>query len=370
MKKSLLLILFVIMSITSVFGTMDHNVSIASMYSVQDLSQQEIDGILHMREEEKLARDVYLTLYDKWHLPVFNNIASAEQQHMDQIGYLIEKYNLTDPVVSDEVGAFTNEEIGNLYNQLVSQGETSITDALKVGATIEDLDIKDLEDYLAQTDNDDIRAAYQNLMKGSRNHLRSFTSQLNNYGITYEPQYLTQSEEETIINTDYERGIMYGPNGSVVRTMNMTQQGMGMGAQHQQGQGYYYQQRYNNTNTYQQQYQQARAGQVQGQNPRGYAQAGNGVQQYQPQNGGAQQGANMRGGAQGYGNAQNPQGNMQAQGQSAGRGYGQATGNAAVAQQQVQQTVQDNTNSTATGFTATIRNMFRNMFGKLFNWFD
>lgn len=32
----------------------------------EELNQTEIDGIMLMREEEKLAHDVYLTLHNKW----------------------------------------------------------------------------------------------------------------------------------------------------------------------------------------------------------------------------------------------------------------------------------------------------------------
>ena len=37
------------------------------------LSDAEAATLVFMREEEKLARDVYITLYDQWEHPVFNN---------------------------------------------------------------------------------------------------------------------------------------------------------------------------------------------------------------------------------------------------------------------------------------------------------
>ena len=181
----------------------------------QELDEQEKEGILHMREEEKLARDVYLTLYEKWGLPIFRNIARSEQNHMDAVKVLIEKYGLEDPVeeVHDEVGKFVNPEIQQLYNQLVEEGSKSLEDALKVGATIEDLDIKDLEEYASETDNADIKTIYNNLMKGSRNHLRAFTSQLESrFGVTYHCQYIPETQCQEIINSDWERGIAYGPD--------------------------------------------------------------------------------------------------------------------------------------------------------------
>ncbi|WP_457750504.1 DUF2202 domain-containing protein, partial [Thermococcus sp.] len=139
-----------------------------------NLSQDEIDGLLWMVEEEKLARDVYLTLYQEWGIQVFSNIANSEQMHMDSVLGLIEKYNLTAPETLDQVGVFTNPELQALYDQLIDMGSRSEEDALKVGALIEETDIKDLEKWINETDNEDIKAVYSNLMAGSDNHLRAF----------------------------------------------------------------------------------------------------------------------------------------------------------------------------------------------------
>ena len=169
-------------------------------YDVGALSDDEIAGLLYMREEEKLARDVYLTLYDVWSLRVFQNIARAEQIHMDTVLTLIERYELDDPVTDDTIGAFTNADLQALYTQLVAQGSESLEAALRVGATIEEIDIQDLKAYLATTDAADIRLAYENLKAGSYNHLRAFVSTLEaQTGETYQPQYLAQSEYEAIM---------------------------------------------------------------------------------------------------------------------------------------------------------------------------
>ncbi len=105
----------------------------------QSLSQDEESAILKMREEEKLARDVYTTLYGKWRIQTFQKIAFSEQKHMDAVKALVEKYSLTDPVVDDRVGVFSSEEYQKLYDKLVADGKDSQVGALKVGATIKDL---------------------------------------------------------------------------------------------------------------------------------------------------------------------------------------------------------------------------------------
>ncbi len=172
----------------------------------QSLSQDEESAILKMREEEKLARDVYTTLYEKWSIKNFQQIASSEQKHMDAVKALIEKYSLTDPVVDDRVGVFTSEAYQKLYDKLVADGQNSQVDALKVGATIEDLDIYDLQEAIAKSDNQDVRTVFQNLMKGSRNHLRSFCWLLSAMNESYTAQYLSESEIQQILNSPRERG--------------------------------------------------------------------------------------------------------------------------------------------------------------------
>ena len=165
------------------------------------LSQQEIDSILFMREEEKLARDVYLTLYDMYGLQIFQNIARSEQNHMDAVLTLIEKYNLTDPVI-DEVGVFTNETLQELYNQLIEQGSQSLTDAILVGALIEEKDIIDINNLINATDNPDIIQVFSNLVNGSAHHLKAFSNEYEQItGEPYQPQLLTPEQYEATISS-------------------------------------------------------------------------------------------------------------------------------------------------------------------------
>ncbi|SNR65103.1 DUF2202 domain-containing protein [Desulfurobacterium atlanticum] len=189
-----------------------------STLSKEPLSVREKRDLLFMREEEKLARDVYQSLYEMWNIPVFRNIAKSEQRHMDMIKLLIDKYGLQDPVeiTGDKRGVFKNKRLQSLYRKLVKKGSKSLIDALEVGATIEDLDIKDLHEALKDTDNQDIRAVYQNLMKGSRNHMRAFTRILRRYGIEYKPQYISEKEYLSIVNSKHEIGVVYSGNGKAV----------------------------------------------------------------------------------------------------------------------------------------------------------
>jgi len=182
----------------------------------QLLSSVEREDILHLCEEEKLARDVYRTLYKKWRVSVFSNISAAEQRHMDLVRLLIERYDLPDPVVDNRIGAFTDPGLDRLYDELVARGRTSLVEALNVGATIEDLDLADLKEMLVHSDNDDVSLIAQNLAKGSRNHLRAFVRTLKARGETYSAQYLSQAEVDEIVASPTERAVIYDQDGNVL----------------------------------------------------------------------------------------------------------------------------------------------------------
>ncbi len=180
----------------------------------QELSEIELQGLIQMREEEKLARDVYQELYDQWGIVIFNNIAKSEQSHTDMVALLFQKYNLQDPFI-DQRGAFTDTAIQQLYQTLITLGSESQAKAFFVGCTIEDLDIYDLEDFIAQSDNEDIQTVYQNLMQGSRNHMRSFYRQYSNLGETYTAQYISATELDQILNSEMEKGFV-DANGETI----------------------------------------------------------------------------------------------------------------------------------------------------------
>jgi hypothetical protein len=155
-----------------------------------DLSAVEAEALQYMREEEKLAHDVYITLYEQWGLPVFQNISQSEQTHTEAVKALLERYGVADPA-SETVGIFSNPELLALYTELVASGSQSLTEALKVGVAIEEIDILDLQEHLAQTDNADIQQVFNNLLQGSNNHLSAFTRTLSKQtGETDQPQYL------------------------------------------------------------------------------------------------------------------------------------------------------------------------------------
>lgn len=179
----------------------------AAQLLANGLTETEVQGLLYMVEEEKLARDVYLTLYDLWQMNIFQNIAASEQTHIDSVKLLLDQYDIQNPIGDDVVGIFQNTELQTLYDQLITRGSQSLAEALNVGAAIEEIDILDLQDYIAQTTHADIQLVYENLTQGSENHLRSFVSTISRQtGNSYEPQYLPVEQFEEILNSSNGTG--------------------------------------------------------------------------------------------------------------------------------------------------------------------
>lgn len=178
-----------------------------SALPLEPLDQAEADSLVYMREEEKLAHDVYAQLDRLWgdSLRVFGNIAASEATHTEAVRQLLLRYALADPAAAAAVGVFQNWDLQQLYAKLQQQGSVSLIDALKVGAAIEEIDMLDIQADLQNIDNQDIVLVYQNLLKGSRNHLRAFVSALSARGVSYVPLYMEALDYQAIIDTPMER---------------------------------------------------------------------------------------------------------------------------------------------------------------------
>lgn len=197
------------------------------------LTDTEIEALQFMREEEKLARDVYLVLYDQWGLPIFQNIAGSEQVHMDTVSDLMQRYEIVDTAANLGPGQFANADLQALYDQLVATGSQSQADALRVGALVEETDIADLESHLAVMENGEISQAFNNLLQGSFNHLRSYAMMLERQtGEVYQPQVLTAAAYADIL-----AGSPNGMGGQNQEQGNSNGRGNGNGNGNGQGNG-------------------------------------------------------------------------------------------------------------------------------------
>ena len=195
----------IVLPLVIVFSLMSGSGVSLSADQDADLSATEVYYLEFMREEEKLARDVYIEMYELWGLPVFSYISESEQRHMDAVKRMLDAYGLVDPVEDENaVGVFQSSELAALYSVLIDEGELSLMSALRVGALIEEVDIEDIQHAIDATDPEDIRSVYESLLCGSRNHLRAFVYQIESNGGVFETQIFTDQEGQALIDSILE----------------------------------------------------------------------------------------------------------------------------------------------------------------------
>jgi len=177
-----------------------------------------------MREEEKLARDVYIRLSTMYpDHPIFGNIDDSEQRHTEAVRDMLVKYGLEDPNTNDNVGVYTGEDYGwyftEKFHELIERASISELEALYVGAFIEELDMMDINQcprVIVETDNEindvtecgrvytdnaDIDNLYASLLDGSDSHLVAYVRNIERYigKGNYQAQVLPQEQVDEIL---------------------------------------------------------------------------------------------------------------------------------------------------------------------------
>lgn len=137
------------------------------------LGDAERAAVLRLREEEKLARDLYLVLGESSGDPRFARIARSEQRHMDLVGALLERYGFDDPA-SPTPGVFQDSELQALYDRLERDGTASRAAAIAQGVIVEETDIADLDAYAGEVRRADVAQTFAMLREGSVRHLAAF----------------------------------------------------------------------------------------------------------------------------------------------------------------------------------------------------
>jgi hypothetical protein len=195
MKNALITSIFLLLAISSCQETESPSDQLI-------ISTEERQTLLFMREEEKLAHDVYVYAFEKYGLPIFQNIANSESSHVLSVLRVMETYQIQDPLSgSTNLGEFTNPTLIKIYSDLIARVDLSLNESIKVGLFIEDLDISDLDNAIKETDKLNISSLYANLVCGSKNHMKAFYAQATTAGITYTPEFISQSEFESIITS-------------------------------------------------------------------------------------------------------------------------------------------------------------------------
>lgn len=208
----------------------DSDKTLIGSQTISEAGQLDITETTHlifMREEEKLARDVYITLSSMWpDSPIFQEIGEgSEQTHTDVIRDKLADYGIPDPNpdtnnLPSSIGVYTGEEFGAYFQEkymlLINKGSQSELDALYVGAFIEELDMHDLIECpkiivetdngitdcgLHYTDEPALISTINSLLDGSKNHLRAFVGRIESVigEGNYEAQVISQEEVDEIL---------------------------------------------------------------------------------------------------------------------------------------------------------------------------
>ena len=214
----------IVIALLAAYGVLSSPVLIESVHAAEELDYNETTHLQFMREEEKLARDVYITFSEKYpQATVFQNITESEERHTSAVKNVLDYYSVPDPSVSDFVGVFTGDEWGwyftEKFAELTAMGNEDLLAALHVGALIEELDMHDIllcPDVIVDeseeieddegcgyvyTDKEPILVLYQHLISGSENHLRAFVKNIEKFigEGNYEAQYLDQASVDDIL---------------------------------------------------------------------------------------------------------------------------------------------------------------------------
>lgn len=131
----------------------------------------------YLIEEEKLAHDVYQQFAQIWDVGIFENIRDSEAQHQQELLLVLKAKGIPDPR-THEPGTFKDQRVQQLYNQFTRQGASSLVEAYRAGAAIEEQDIADLNNYLKSTTDPMVVSVLQRLLAGSENHLQAFQTHL------------------------------------------------------------------------------------------------------------------------------------------------------------------------------------------------
>lgn len=171
--------------------------------SFSQITQSDRDALIYNMQEEKVANNFYTAMHSLYGINVFENISKSETMHMKHIKALLDNFGIDNPVSGkyEAAGSFMDAGLERMYNDMISTGNISVTDALKESAKFEEMDIRDLKAFVESTQNTTIESTLNMLINASGNHLRAFVKNLKSRGIEYTPQYLSQEEFNGIISS-------------------------------------------------------------------------------------------------------------------------------------------------------------------------
>lgn len=206
---------------------------VPSFETTAELTSDEIEFLYAVREDEKLARDIYNSFYSLYASKPMSNIAKAEENHIAAVERLFYFYSINYPAVG-EAGVFADATRQSYYNELISKG-TTLLDAYKAAAYLEEKDIADYEAVLPSITNPNIKLVIEHLIKGSINHFKATLRQIDALGGEYQAAVLSQERYTEIVNSNFANGKRYAKKGTDGDTNRGNGKGVVKGSVNQDG---------------------------------------------------------------------------------------------------------------------------------------
>ncbi len=177
---------------------MDGLIAMVTELPAYELTSAQKYTLAYMWNEEKMAKDLYLTLNGLTPHNTLVNIATrSETQHQAAVEALLRKYDLNIEDLENYAGGFSSDalsrygsgqfsiiEVQNLYDSLYQTGRQSLQHALEAGCRVEVTDVEDLDRDIATAEGVlDLVLVYSALRSGSYNHYWAFDRALKNIGV-------------------------------------------------------------------------------------------------------------------------------------------------------------------------------------------
>ncbi len=132
-------------------------------------------GLQFAREEERMARDLYQALADKYDgaLP-FSRITLSEQRHFDAVGALLDRYDVADPADGRKAGSYADATLQNLYDGWLADGRSRSTRPTTSAWPWRSATSPTSRARSSRASRADVTQVFTALLNGSQHHLAAF----------------------------------------------------------------------------------------------------------------------------------------------------------------------------------------------------
>lgn len=167
------------------------------------ISTDEQKALVQIFEQEKLARDVYSQIGEKFGIKILKNAAIGKQKQMSLI---LDFMTLNQVAVAfdDAQGVFKSPELRENYSAFLTEGLGSLNNAFRVGAKMEDYNIYHIDKILATQTTGKLVLLLSKLSCSAGNELKTQVNMLVGNGEMFMPDYISVKLYRSIMHDNHE----------------------------------------------------------------------------------------------------------------------------------------------------------------------